>query len=1144
MSQILSIKPKGLMTYYNNLSEVDPGSLLKANNTVADRDGILQSRRGIAYYGPELSATATDRARQLLVYKNKIISHVNTLLAFDDGSGVFTNFSGSYSEVDSDHRIKSLETKGNLYLTTSAGIKKLSAKTTADFSASAGLITDAGAPNAIGGKAASNFSIAGFLDKNFQTAYKVTWAYKDANSLFIEGAPSTEIAVHNEVQNGASVDLTFYVPEIVTATDAIFRIYRTEVRAITDAFTDDYRLIFEGNPTSAELTAKTIVYNDFIAEEFRNAGEQLYTNTTAEGGFQANNPPPISLDIELFNNYAFYANTRLPHILNTTMTSTTGFVSGTTAISISDGTTTNTYTLRGREEISLINCQAPAFFDDHDFFLVNSANNERRYYVWMDKTGDNVVPATAEKNGRIALRANVSAAITVQDVSDAIAAVLVTTGDFIAISLLGNVSITNVKFGDADATSDSADSPTLFTFSTTQQGQGEDIANKFVYLSNDADKFTQIEEIAKSLINVVNANTSDIVTGSYSSGSTSIPGLISFQRKLPVDLAFYVIINSNTLAANFSPALNYTNTNTVVSIANPTQITTTIAHGLTLNSKVLIFGATTTASINGIQTVTNVPSTTTYKIAKNVTVATVDGFTVNIKKGASESSTAVNGLSYSKLDQPESVPVANQILVGSSDYPILRIKALRESLFIFKKDGLFRLNGSDSASFSVSLFDNTVILKVPDSIAVVNNEIYYFGNQGIAKLSEVGKDVISKPIYDKLIPFITTANNLAKVSFGVGYETDRSYLFFTILSKGDTYSTVCYRMNVDTQCWTEWKLAKSCGILKPDDDKLYFGSAIDNVYEQERKNFDRFDYADRQIVLSLPSSAINGTRIKPSSFSAVDTDDVITQTQYVTIFKFNQLLQKLDLDSGMNSYNFYSNLQMLQGASLASKIQALVNQLNISDPSVFTDSTGHSAYTYSGLTAFADLQTDFNNISTRLNESAIPRLKNYYLSTGTTFHEAIVIEKNSIAVDFGLEKIPAFMEGPILVYKGIKTDIEFVPQHGGDPSMFKQFSQGTLMFEYRSFYAAKLGYSSDLSMNSETVTIKPNSYGVFGDVVFGQGSVFGGLGDRAPLRTYVPLKKQRARTLGVTFSHGIALQSYSLYGLSLTYNSYSERAYK
>lgn len=1144
MSSILSMKPTGLMTYYNNLSEVQPGALLKANNTVIDRDGIIQSRRGIAYYGPNLSVTSTDRARQLLVYKHTIISHVNSLLAFDDGTGVFTNFNGSYNEVASDIRIKALETKGNLYLTTSEGIKKISAKSSADFSSAVGVITDAGAPNGIGGKATPNFSISGFLNKNFQTAYKVTWALKDVNGLFVEGSPSALIAAYNEVQDGASVDLTFYIPYTIISTDAIFRIYRTELRALTDAFTDDYRLIFEGNPTSAELSSKTIVYNDFISEEFRNAGEQLYTNTTAEGGFQTNDAPPVSRDIELFNNFTFYANTRLHHILNTTMTSTTGFISGATNLSVSDGTTTNTYTLRGLEEQSLIICQSPAFFSDNSFFLTNSALNARRYYVWMDKIGDNSVPATAQKNGRIPLRADVSASVTAQDVATVIANALNATGDFAAVALLGDVSITNIKFGNADATVDSTDAPTAFTFSTPQQGLGEDFSSGFIYLSNDADIFIQIEEIIKSLINAINANTSEIVTASYASGSTSVPGLLSLKRKTTVDSAFYLIINDVALATNFSPALNYLNINTNASIANPTEITTTTTHGLSIGDKVIILLSSTTDSINGIHTVTNVTSTTKYNIGVNVSAIVTAGYTVNIKKGASASSAAINGLSYSKQDQPESVPIVNQILIGSSDFPILRIKALRESLFIFKGDGLFRLSGQDAASFSVSLFDNTVLLKSSDSVAVVNNEIYYFGNQGIAKLSEVGKDVISKPIYDKLIPFITTSNNLARVSFGVGYETDRSYLFFTILNKADTYSTVCYRYNVDTNAWTEWKVAKSCGILKLDVDTLYFGSALDNVYERERKNFNRFDYADREIALSLSSNAINGNRIKPSSFSLVETDDVITQTQYVTIYKINQLLKKLDLDRGMNSYAFFDNLQMMQGNNLDSKIQAIIAQLNIQDPTTFTDTNGHTAYTYLGLSDFVNLQINFNQIINRLNQSNTPYLNNYSLSMGTVFHEAIVIDKNNITVDFGLEKVPAFIEGPILVYKGIKTDIEFVPQHGGDPSAFKQFSQGTLMFEFRSFYAAKLGYSSDLSMNPETVEIKPNSHGNFGDFVFGQGAVFGGLGDRAPLRTYVPLKKQRARTIGVTFNHGIALQTFALYGLSLSYNAYSDRAYK
>jgi len=166
----------------------------------------------------------------------------------------------------------------------------------------------------------------------------------------------------------------------------------------------------------------------------------------------------------------------------------------------------------------------------------------------------------------------------------------------------------------------------------------------------------------------------------------------------------------------------------------------------------------------------------------------------------------------------------------------------------------------------------------------------------------------------------------------------------------------------------------------------------------ERKNFNRFDYADRDIALSLASSSISGDRIKPSSFTAVDVDDVITQTQYVTIYQFNQLLRKLDLDNGMNSYSFLENIALAQGDNLSSRVESLVIQLNITDPSTFTDSEGNSAYVFSGATEFEALQTDFNNLVTRLNESEVPFFNNYIKSTRFTLHEAIVIENRYICV--------------------------------------------------------------------------------------------------------------------------------------------------
>jgi hypothetical protein len=1140
MSQYLNLNPKGLFTYYNNLSEVSPGALLKGTNTVLNRNGVINPRRGIKYYGPTLPNLA-DRAKQLMQYKDTLIRHVNDKLAFEVGAGVFTDFEGDFTEVITGERTKYLENKGNLYFTSSEGVQKISVKDASEFGDA--VITQTGAPAALGGYALPNYSTLGFLNLGSQVPYQVTWSIKDANNLLIEGVPSEIIVCKNESPTSdVSVDLTVQIPSGVNE-DYILRIYRAEQSLLTDPLKVTYNLVFEGNPETVDIILGYITYTDFVNESFRNAGEPLYTNATSEGISQANYRPPSARDIELFNNSVFYANTREAHQKNFSMITSEDLLA-TTKITIADNDGTYTVQFRGQTEQSTIVVQQSSLITDHSFFLVNSANNERRYFVWFDKSGDNITPEYPEHVGRFPLRIDVSTPMTAIQVGTEIENTLANLLDFAVTSLLGIVSFFNLYNGYADATADSVGQPTNFTFTTLQQGLGQDASLGFALLSNKTTDAERIAEMTKSLVDTFTQMQNKYIV-KYTSTFDSIPGIFSVMSSSLVDMPFYITTNEFDASTSFSPALNVAFTNTTATVSPlACTLTTSAPHGLVVGDKVFIYNfKTNTSTVSGQYTVTAVPTSTTYTINLTILSLLSAGF-VTKAAGASENNATINSLYFSKDNQPESVPLVNQILVGSSDAPILRIKALRESLFIFKTDGLFRLSGFSASDFVVQLFDNTVILKCPDSVASLSNEIYCFANQGVVKISEVGKDVISKPIYDKLIPFITTNTNLAKATFGVAYESDRSYILFTVKSKLDTTSTVAYRYNVDTDSWTDWDVHKTCGILKQLDDKLYFGSAIANTLEQERKDFNRFDYADREIILSLAASSLTGNIIKPSNFETVAVNDVITQTQYVTLYQFNQLLKKLDLDNGINSYSFFANLAAAPGGNLSSYFTSLVTRLNIQDTNPFVDTHGNTSYVFNGSSDFASIQTQYNAVIDRLNESPTLFLSNYAKSLTTTLQEAIVLEKDTTLKQFTLEKSPSFIQGPILIYKGINTEIEFVPQHGGDPSTLKQFSSGTILLENRSFYSAYVGFNSDLSVNYDNVLISPVSYGNWGDFTWGTGAIWGGQGDRAPLRTYIPAKKQRCRFIGARFSHGIALQSFSLYGLSLTFTVSSERAYK
>lgn len=222
--------------------------------------------------------------------------------------------------------------------------------------------------------------------------------------------------------------------------------------------------------------------------------------------------------------------------------------------------------------------------------------------------------------------------------------------------------------------------------------------------------------------------------------------------------------------------------------------------------------------------------------------------------GTTESSSAdtrENGLYFSKTNQPEHVPLLNYLLVGSADVAIDRIVALRDSLFIFKKDGIFRLSGSDATNFSIDLFDNTTSLIAKESAVAFNNSVTGWFDQGICSVSDGGVAIISEPIAQELL-ILSSSNytNFDKCTFGISYETDRRYIVYTNTNTNDTKGTQAFVYNNQTNCWTRWVNNRSCGIVGTDN-KLYAGNTI-GVY-QERKEYTINDYADESYDTSIVS---------------------------------------------------------------------------------------------------------------------------------------------------------------------------------------------------------------------------------------------------------------------------------------------------
>jgi len=234
-----------------------------------------------------------------------------------------------------------------------------------------------------------------------------------------------------------------------------------------------------------------------------------------------------------------------------------------------------------------------------------------------------------------------------------------------------------------------------------------------------------------------------------------------------------------------------------------------------------------------------------------------------------------NRIYVSKVDQPEAVPLLNYFSLGSANSPIQRIVALRDSVIVFKEDGIFRVTGQ-SYPFNSFPFNNSIRLQGKESAVVLDNRIYAMSDQGVVAVHDSGIEVISRPVEASLVELLgDDYTHFKSTAFAVGYESDRRYILYTVTETTDTAPTQAWAYNTITRSWTRWTTPRSAGIVKINDDKLYTAHSTSDYVYKERKNFNTTDYADEQYPINIVSYA--ATVITLTTSANVVVGHTITQ---------------------------------------------------------------------------------------------------------------------------------------------------------------------------------------------------------------------------------------------------------------------------
>lgn len=287
--------------------------------------------------------------------------------------------------------------------------------------------------------------------------------------------------------------------------------------------------------------------------------------------------------------------------------------------------------------------------------------------------------------------------------------------------------------------------------------------------------------------------------------------------------------------------------------------------------------------------------------AFNLTTNRGGAFTPNLPtSGSSDANTAINDIKpaqilISKYLQPEAVPVGVSggiIQVGATNYPILRGKANRTSLFIMKggPEGVYYLSGSSgpvpgavASGFDLQPFDPTLHMIAPNVCEGLDNSIYIMTDQGVVAISDsAGVAITSRPIELDLLALASLPNFNAVVN-SASYVSERQFIMNVPTKASDTTATQSYVYHHLTQRWSTWARPFTAMFVRPSDNKLYAAAPVsgNSQIKVERKTETIADFCDEQYVVTItaaaPVSPVNTQFIILNSVANLQPSQIITQ---------------------------------------------------------------------------------------------------------------------------------------------------------------------------------------------------------------------------------------------------------------------------
>lgn len=178
---------------------------------------------------------------------------------------------------------------------------------------------------------------------------------------------------------------------------------------------------------------------------------------------------------------------------------------------------------------------------------------------------------------------------------------------------------------------------------------------------------------------------------------------------------------------------------------------------------------------------------------------------------------------WSKINQPESVPLGNFAIVGDSSQPISRILATTDRLWILKPDGLFTAYGAGDTAESITIQPVDSTFRMIDTAAdegvharcstwatKCRDTVFAWTRNGIFAIGSGGIRRVDGPIENDIRAITPSFNSTqAEASIGLPFcaasERDAIVVFGSAGIAGESaLPGFCYVMHAESGMWATW----------------------------------------------------------------------------------------------------------------------------------------------------------------------------------------------------------------------------------------------------------------------------------------------------------------------------------------------------